>query len=236
MEQLQNRDYSKVKDPSLLRFLVDIRGADVTDVQLRDDLMTMLIAGHETTAAVLTWCLFCLVQDKALLAEVIAEIDQVLGPAAEQPRAPTYDEIMKLELTRLCLAEALRLYPEPPILIRRCLEGKGLSQSPHSASLIAHTRLTLSFLSYQVNQAGWVQKGFRFLDFGDVALLTRKETTEQRMDFIDTNQRAICESLRVITEKLGEMDQRSKEMVGGAELVSSSAKSVKRSHGGVLLM
>jgi len=149
LEQLQNRDYSKVKDPSLLRFLVDIRGADVTDVQLRDDLMTMLIAGHETTAADLTWCLFCLVQDKALLAEVIAEIDQVLGPAAEQPRAPTYDEIMKLELTRLCLAEALRLYPEPPILIRRCLEGKGLSQSPHSASLIAHTRLTLSFLSYQ---------------------------------------------------------------------------------------
>ena len=55
LEELQNRDYSKVNDPSLLRFLVDIRGADVTDLQLRDDLMTMLIAGHETTAAVLTW-------------------------------------------------------------------------------------------------------------------------------------------------------------------------------------
>ena len=37
-EELQNRDYSKVKDASLLRFLVDIRGADVTDSQLRDDL------------------------------------------------------------------------------------------------------------------------------------------------------------------------------------------------------
>ena len=122
LEELQNRDYSKVKDPSLLRFLVDIRGADVTDIQLRDDLMTMLIAGHETTAAVLTWCLFCLVQDQPLMNEVIAEIDSVLGPATEQARAPTYEEIMKLELTRLCLAEALRLYPEPPILIRRCLE------------------------------------------------------------------------------------------------------------------
>ena len=48
--------------------MVDIRGADVTDSQLRDDLMTMLIAGHETTAAVLTWCLYCLVQDQPLLA------------------------------------------------------------------------------------------------------------------------------------------------------------------------
>jgi cytochrome P450 len=106
----------------LLRFLVDIRGADVTDAQLRDDLMTMLIAGHETTAAVLTWCLFCLAQDKKLMTEVRAEIDEVLGPAQAEARAPTYEEIQKLELTRLCLAEALRLYPEPPILIRRCLE------------------------------------------------------------------------------------------------------------------
>jgi cytochrome P450 len=122
LEELQNRDYSKVNDPSLLRFLVDIRGADVTDAQLRDDLMTMLIAGHETTAAVLTWCLFCLAQDKKLMTEVRAEIDEVLGPAQAEARAPTYEEIQKLELTRLCLAEALRLYPEPPILIRRCLE------------------------------------------------------------------------------------------------------------------
>lgn len=50
---------SQVRDPSLLRFLVDIRDADPSDKQLRDDLMTMLIAGHETTAAVLTWCAHC---------------------------------------------------------------------------------------------------------------------------------------------------------------------------------
>ena len=52
----------QVKDPSLLRFLVDMRGEDATNKQLRDDLMTMLIAGHETTAAVLTWTFFCIVQ------------------------------------------------------------------------------------------------------------------------------------------------------------------------------
>uniref|UniRef100_A0A7S2K124 Cytochrome P450 n=1 Tax=Leptocylindrus danicus TaxID=163516 RepID=A0A7S2K124_9STRA len=54
IEELEKRDYANVKDPSLLRFLVDMRGADIDNKQLRDDLMTMLIAGHETTAAVLT--------------------------------------------------------------------------------------------------------------------------------------------------------------------------------------
>ncbi|KAK4373132.1 hypothetical protein RND71_008516 [Anisodus tanguticus] len=56
-----------IKDASLLRFLVD-----VDDRQLRDDLMTMLIAGHETTAAVLTWAVFLLAQDigVAVLARV----------------------------------------------------------------------------------------------------------------------------------------------------------------------
>ena len=128
LEELQNRDYSKVKDPSLLRFLVDIRGADVTDVQLRDDLMTMLIAGHETTAAVLTWALHCLSNDRPLYDRIVADIDAVfdgLAPGASL----SYADVVALESTRLCLCEALRLYPEPPILIRRVLEDVQLPSS-----------------------------------------------------------------------------------------------------------
>lgn len=70
---------SQVSDPSLLRFLVDLRGENATSKQLRDDLMTMLIAGHETTAAVLTWCLFLMVQDEAWMEKVLSEIDENLG-------------------------------------------------------------------------------------------------------------------------------------------------------------
>jgi len=55
LESLEARDYSKIKDPSLLRFLVDLRGGDCDDIQLRDDLMTLLVAGHETTGSLLTW-------------------------------------------------------------------------------------------------------------------------------------------------------------------------------------
>lgn len=116
LEALQNRDYSKVKDPSLLRFLVDMRGEDATDKQLRDDLMTMLIAGHETTAAVLTWSLFLLMQRPEVEARVLAELDTVLGD-----RDPTLEDLRALPYVRSVLGESLRLYPQPPLLIRRAL-------------------------------------------------------------------------------------------------------------------
>lgn len=115
-EDLQNRDYSKMSNPSLLRFMVDMRGEETSSTQLRDDLMTMLIAGHETTASALTWALFEMRQNQELMDKVRAEIDSVIGD-----RAPTVDDLEKLELTRLCVAESLRMYPEPPLLIRRSL-------------------------------------------------------------------------------------------------------------------
>ena len=61
---------------------MDVRGADVDDSQLRDDLMTMLIAGHETTAAVLTWALFLLMQHPEIAAKVTQEVDGACGGGA----------------------------------------------------------------------------------------------------------------------------------------------------------
>ncbi|RWR88522.1 Cytochrome P450 [Cinnamomum micranthum f. kanehirae] len=117
VEKLQERDYSNLKDASLLRFLVDMRGADVDDRQLRDDLMTMLIAGHETTAAVLTWSVFLLAQNPSKMKKAQEEIDSVLGDGMI-----TIECLKKLEYVRLIIAESLRLYPQPPLLIRRSLK------------------------------------------------------------------------------------------------------------------
>jgi cytochrome P450 len=58
-----------------------MRDADLDNKQLRDDLMTMLIAGHETTAAVLTWALLCLATHPEAAAKVQAEVDAAVGDA-----------------------------------------------------------------------------------------------------------------------------------------------------------
>ena len=143
MEALQNRDYKNVKDPSLLRFLVDMRGEDSTAKQLRDDLMTMLIAGHETTGAVLTWALHCLVQNPDEMALVTEEIDRVLGD-----RRPTFEDIKEMKRVRMVIAESLRLYPQPPILIRRALGDDtlpgGIGGDPDGYSIGKGTDLFIS--------------------------------------------------------------------------------------------
>ena len=117
MDALLNKDYDNVMDPSLLRFLVDVRGAEASAKQLRDDLITLLIAGHETTGSMLTWATWLLAQHPEAQAKMQQEIDAVLGD-----RLPTYEDMRKLEECRLVVTETLRLFPEPPILIRRALE------------------------------------------------------------------------------------------------------------------
>ncbi|GAB2282499.1 hypothetical protein Dimus_017041 [Dionaea muscipula] len=121
IEKLQQRDYSNIKDGSLLRFLVDMRGDDIDDRQLRDDLMTMLIAGHETTAAVLTWAVFLLAQNPSKMRKAQVEIDTVLALGRT-----TFESLKKLQYIRLIVVEALRLYPQPPLLIRRALKSDTL--------------------------------------------------------------------------------------------------------------
>jgi len=114
VEELEERDNDD--DPSLLRFLVDMRGEDLSSKQLRDDLMTMLIAGHETTAAMLTWTLFELARgDPRMMKEIQAEVRGVMGSKSR----PNLEDIEKMKKLRFALIESLRLYPEPPILIRR---------------------------------------------------------------------------------------------------------------------
>ncbi|CAM9133790.1 unnamed protein product [Chrysoparadoxa australica] len=153
IEELENRDLDSSEDPSLLRFLIDMRGEDATNSQLRDDLMTMLIAGHETTAAVLTWALFNLAQDPELVKRIQTEVDSVLGDAAY----PTYDDLPKLQLTRLSLIEALRLYPEPPVLIRRALKEDVLPKggSDQEVRLVKGTDVFISTWNLHRSPALW---------------------------------------------------------------------------------
>ena len=78
----------------------------MTDRQLRDEVMTLFVAGHETTANALTWAFFLLSQNQEAEARLHAELDAVLGG-----RFPTVDDLPRLPCAEGVFAESLRLYP-----------------------------------------------------------------------------------------------------------------------------
>ncbi|XP_010245680.1 PREDICTED: protein LUTEIN DEFICIENT 5, chloroplastic-like isoform X2 [Nelumbo nucifera] len=124
-EELQfHEEYMNEQDPSILHFLL-ASGDDVSSKQLRDDLMTMLIAGHETSAAVLTWTFYLLSTEPSVMSKLQNEVDSVLGD-----RFPTIDDMKKLKYATRVINESLRLYPQPPVLIRRSLEDDMLGGYP----------------------------------------------------------------------------------------------------------
>lgn len=86
----------------------------MSDQQLRDEILTILIAGHETTAVSLSWTWYLLAQHPEIEARLHAELDAVLGD-----RAPTVADIPQLTYTRQIIAESMRLYPPAWILERR---------------------------------------------------------------------------------------------------------------------
>jgi cytochrome P450 len=89
----------------------------MTDRQLRDELVTLLMAGHETTANALSWSWYLLSQHPAVEAKLHAELDAVLGG-----RVPTPADAPRLVYTRSVVAEAMRLFPPAWILEREVAE------------------------------------------------------------------------------------------------------------------
>lgn len=91
-------------------------GTAMDDRELRDQLMTLLLAGHETTATALAWSFYLLARHPEILARVVAEADAMPdGPIEHwQPE--------RLELTTRVFREALRLYPPLMFFPRRTLE------------------------------------------------------------------------------------------------------------------
>ncbi len=97
--------------------------AQVTESQLRDDLLSMLVAGHETTASVLTWPLKLLVDHPAAMAKAQAEADRIVGGAGGEVGI---GEAMGMGYVMRCINESMRLYPHPPVLIRRASQADTL--------------------------------------------------------------------------------------------------------------
>lgn len=91
----------------------DEDGTRMSDDQLRDEMMTLYLAGHETTALTLTWSWYLISQHPEVEETLVAEWNRVLGG-----RTPTPEDLTKLPYTDAVIAEAMRVYP-PVYLIGR---------------------------------------------------------------------------------------------------------------------
>jgi cytochrome P450 len=91
---------------SMLLRAQDEDGSGMSDRQLRDELMTIFLAGHETTALALTWAFYLLAQNPEAEARLAAELSNVLGG-----RAPKVADLPRLRYAEWVVKESMRLYP-----------------------------------------------------------------------------------------------------------------------------
>jgi cytochrome P450 len=91
---------------SVLLHAQDEDGSRMTDQQLHDEAMTIVLAGHETTALALSWAWYLLSEHRETRERLATELDQVLVD-----RAPTLSDVPKLRFAEAVILESMRLYP-----------------------------------------------------------------------------------------------------------------------------
>ncbi|MDJ0393360.1 cytochrome P450 [Rhodococcus sp. G-MC3] len=96
----------------------------LSEVNIRQQILTFLIAGHETTSGALSFALYYLAQNPEVLAAARAEVDEVWG---SQP--PTFEQVPKLRYVRRVLDETLRLWPTAPAFAREAREDTRIGGS-----------------------------------------------------------------------------------------------------------
>ena len=92
-------------------------GSGMSDQQVKDEALTLFLAGHETTSNALTWTWYLLSQNPSAEARLHAELDRVL--AGRLPSASDFD---RLEYTRMVFSEAMRMYPPAWVLGRQVID------------------------------------------------------------------------------------------------------------------
>lgn len=118
---IELRRSSKQNSGDLLSLLLSVRdedGSGMSDTQVRDEVLTFLLAGHETTALALSWTWYLLSQNLAVKRKLRSELDTVVGS-----RAPRVADLPALAYTDRVIKESMRLYPPAWSLAREVVNA-----------------------------------------------------------------------------------------------------------------
>ena len=140
----------------LLGMLLDAEDAEtgerMSPQQLRDEVMTIYLAGHETSATMLTWLLYLLPAHPHVERRVRAELAEVLGG-----RLPTMADLPRLSYLRMVIDETLRLYPPTWILTRRAVADDELGD----LAIPAGTTIAMSpYITHRLSEHWENPEGF----------------------------------------------------------------------------
>ncbi|CAF1202034.1 unnamed protein product [Rotaria sp. Silwood1] len=119
-DRRQGRSASLCAGSDLLDLLlsaVDSDGKSFTDEEIKDQALTFVLAGHETTSNLMTWAMYVLMTNESVFRACREEVDKILPNGTD----PTYELVCNLVVCEAILQETLRLYPPAPLFVRKCI-------------------------------------------------------------------------------------------------------------------
>jgi cytochrome P450 len=135
LEMIAQRRKAADKGNDFLGMLLEARdeetGETMNDAQLRDELLTLFLAGHETTANVLAWTFYLLSVNPAVRTRLEQEIECVLGG-----RSPGFADLPAMGYSRMVVSESLRLYPAAWVLSRGAINDDEIGGYPIEAGSV----------------------------------------------------------------------------------------------------
>lgn len=138
---MQKRREQNRIEHDFLSLLMETRDKDtlqpMSDKALIDEVMTIIVAGHETTAGTLNWAWYLLSRQPAIEKELHAEVDALAG-------SPAFDDLEKLGHTRRIIDETLRLYPPVWLFSRKALGSDVFASDSGDIQIPASTDIFLS--------------------------------------------------------------------------------------------
>jgi cytochrome P450 len=127
----------------LLLQAVDSHGQHFTDDEIKQQVMALVLAGHQSTSDLMTWILYILMTNSSVLRDCQEEIDRVLPNGL----IPTYEKLNELDICECIINETLRLYPSLPFFVRQSTREHVIKTSnyhlhiPRDATILINTYL-----------------------------------------------------------------------------------------------